>query len=432
MHTKYHCDSISSLPSTEKIASNEPLKFKITLPVYCLSLFKSPTWKLNAPGILYVTDFTTNENTTVHKNVLPQNVDINFFINKHVKSDKVLSIGVPAHLMDKVSRELSRTNLAMQDYNFSAPDNCQFEQEGAFARVVFILKLYRGAIEGSLIALVTLDKDNIPIFYEEDPRLDKLVSRYIEYSSPTIMNNIAPHFPIESFKSASNKRSSEEESKAPFLSNLPPSKVQKVPNGINLAFHQHTNFDDSQRPITSTQQYSSDDVPPSSFHSTQVTQGSGFVPASFDDFLVNRVTVDQVLKLPMTPEEIKKGTVFEVDAYMKGMIPYDTFIVKPFRRTLKVTPFKLVLSDNLPNSALSAVNSLVLEFNTEQEICNFLLVGEIEEVYDRIVHIETMVQKLISSTSIVKNLKIKRTVTLVDKFLRPYWTCSNTLNDLIN
>jgi len=115
MHKRFDSNSLSDLPDTHLIATVDPIKYKISLPVYCLSLFKSPTWKPNAPGILYVTDFTTNEETAFNRNVLPQNVSINFQIEKPIDSDKILSIGVPSHLMDKVWNELSRTNTNMKD-----------------------------------------------------------------------------------------------------------------------------------------------------------------------------------------------------------------------------------------------------------------------------------------------------------------------------
>ncbi|CAG89227.1 DEHA2F11814p [Debaryomyces hansenii CBS767] len=437
MHKKFYSNSISHLPNADQISFIEPVRYKITLPVYCLSLFKSPTWKPNAPGILYVTDFTSNEETAFYRSVLPQNVSINFQIEKPIDSNKILSIGVPSHLMEKVSNELSRTNTSMKDYNFNSPDNCQFESEGIFARVVFILKLYRGCIEGSLVTLVTLDRDNIPVFYSEDKKLDELVSRYMEYSSPEICDSIVPHFPIGNLGSLGDyKRRFEPEIETPSskLSNEPPSKVQKVPNGVSLAFHQHKSFDDTQKPITtSTQPYGSDDVPSSLCNNTQASQNLDFKTNSFDDFLVNKVTVDQLLKIPLNLADIKKGTTFEVDAYIKGILPFDRFVVKPFKRTLKVTPFKLILSDNLPNSALSATNTLVLEFNTEEEICHFLSMSEVEEMYDSIKEIEWAMDKLLSTTSNIRGLRIKRSLSTVDKgFLRPYWTCSNNLNDLIH
>lgn len=437
MYKKFYSTSISNLPNADRISSIDPIRYKITLPVYCLSLFKSPTWKPNAPGILYVTDFTSNEETAFYRSVLPQNVSINFQIEKPVDSNKVLSIGVPSHLMEKVSNELSRTNTSMKDYNFNSPDNCQFESEGIFARVVFILKLYRGCIEGSLVTLATLDRDNIPVFYSEDKKLDNLVSRYMEYSSTEILESISSHFPIKNWGSMDDyKRLFEPEMEAGLSKtyNGPPSKVQKVPNGVSLAFHQHKSFDDTQKPITtSTQPYGSDDVPSSLYNNTQISPNLDFKANSFDDYLVNRVTVDQLLKIPLSLADIKKGTTFEVDAYIKGILPYDRFVVKPFKRTLKVTPFKLILSDNLPNSALSATNSLILEFNTEEEICRFLHVSEVEEIYDNIKETEWAVDKLLSTTSNIKGLRIKRSLSTVDKgFLRPYWTCSNNLNDLIN
>jgi len=216
-------------------------------------------------------------------------------------------------------------------------------------------------------------------------------------------------------------------------SNEPPSKLQKVPNGVNLAFHQHKSFDDTQKPITtSTQPYSSDDVPSSLYCNTQTSQNLDLKTNSFDDFLVNKVTVDQLLKVPLNLADIRRGTTFEVDAYIKGILPFDRFAIKPFKRTLKVAPFKLILSDNLPNSALSANNTLILEFNTEEEICHFLLINEVEEMYDNIKKIELSMDKLLSVTSTIRGLRIKRSLIAVDKgFLRPYWTCSNNLNDFI-
>lgn len=440
MYQNCHCDSIANIPSIEEISSNEAVKYKVTLPVYCLSLFKSCSWKPNAPGILYVTDFTTYPYTAFNNQVLPHNIKLNFHLNAdtngRLESEKVLSINVPNYLMEKVSKELRRTTTNMNDYDFNNPDNCQFEQEGIFSRAVFSLKLYRGAVEGNLISLTTLDKENIPSFYSDDPSIDNLVVRFMNYSNAEAIRHISRHFPISDFMSptSTNKRSNYQMGpQSTQRSDERPTKIQRMPQGTALAFHQHKDLDDTQRPITANTLPNASDDMPSSFYQSQ--NGTSFANSGFsslDEFLVNKITISKLKMIPFTMPEIKKEALFEVAGYIRGVMPSDPFIIKPYKRTLKVASFKIIITDDLHHSILSTHNTLQIEFNTEKEICDFLLVDEVEEIYDKMVQIQKAILRLKSNNATLKNLRVKRCASAASQVvLRPYWTSLTNLNDLI-
>ena len=66
--------------------------------------------------------------------------------------------------------------------------------------------------------------------------------------------------------------------------------------------------------------------------------------------------------------------VFVVDVTVLGMFPQAPFVIKPFNRTLKVAPLKLIVRDQS--------KQLELEFNTPKEICALVGCTEEEELYN--------------------------------------------------
>ncbi|KAG2731359.1 hypothetical protein G9P44_005775 [Scheffersomyces stipitis] len=143
-------------------------------------------------------------------------------------------------------------------------------------------------------------------------------------------------------------------------------------------------------------------------------------------YISKTMSIAQLLKVPLTVEEISKKQIYEVrGAFIKGLQPFRPFIVKPFKRTIKVANFNIVLTDRS--------RDLVVEFHNEIEICHFLGVDEVEEVYNHLSTIEDDIIKLAKlEHPTTNNIRlVRKTKTARDNMLYPYWACLSTLEDLI-
>ena len=99
----------------------------------------------------------------------------------------------------------------------------------------------------------------------------------------------------------------------------------------------------------------------------------------------------------------------------------DTFIIKPFARTLKVSHNKMILyQPNLPHQYLE------LEWNTHNEICSLLSIDEVEQCYELLERIQ---KRLHDVTHTDQTLTVTKSVQK-GVCMRPYWTCINSLKEM--
>ncbi|CAK7892794.1 hypothetical protein CAAN1_01S11716 [[Candida] anglica] len=112
-------------------------------------------------------------------------------------------------------------------------------------------------------------------------------------------------------------------------------------------------------------------------------------------------------------------TTVQISATLKTIYP-SPFIVKPYGRTLKIAPFKLYLQEQ--------EDGLVLEFNSEREICKFLGLIEIEQSLECLSNIEEYA-RILQEKRIYVDIQRKKH-ELATGVTRSYWTCLTTLEDL--
>ena len=414
--------NISSFPSIDEIAERRE-KIKVDLPVYCLSLFKSTTLKDNAPGVLCITDFTEYENTvfnTVILKYLPS-VEFHFDDDLVLESSKVFSVNVPVNMMRETCEDLYKVREEMKAYDFQNPHKCNFEREGIFARAEFILKPYRGSIEGYLISLKLLRGQNFSEWYSKDEKLKKLIERFVVSCPTRVKENTSKHFPLNQFIPRSTSKRSKSGAYirdfAPAVEQEKPRKRQSVVEGANLMFRQQPSTDDTQSPLASASQVKSRDL--------------DLNMSSFDEFLIEKVSIAEALSIPATLKDVKKEYQFEVNGFVLGMLPQESFIIKPFKRTMKVANFKLIISDELREN-YSINQTLCLEFNNDNEICRFFDIHEVEELLDKMDNVRRKLQNLISKRPLLIKFRIKRAyANMGNNILRPYWTSMSTLDSLL-
>lgn len=425
------CNSISELPSPEQIQDSFNDKYKVTLPVYVLLLYKSASWKVNAPGVLYVTDFTPYEESTYNNIALPLTDVANFELEgrseRGLDRNRVFLINVPDHLFSKVEQDLRETNIRMNDYDFSHAHNCKFEQEGMFLRVVFVLKLYQGYVEGTLISFKTLNRSNIKAYYPDHNSVKSLVSNFNSISGPRVIANASMHFPIELFSSGQKKEVKKNSSFASQKSadesseTGAPAKKRQTTSGMALLFQQHKTSDDTQRDI------SIDSQP--SLAENAVDNNSQIQDC--DKFLISTYPFSRMLQVSRKLLEVEDNRVFEFPGCIVGMMPDAPFIVKPFKRTMKATYFKLIVAESRNTTSLSPDSCISLEFHTEREVCDFLLIDEVEELYAHVPRINNSLKTIFCENTHPINLRVRKTVTQGQDMKIPYWTSAVSLNDIL-
>lgn len=161
-------------------------------------------------------------------------------------------------------------------------------------------------------------------------------------------------------------------------------------------------------------------------------------PPLFDDqFLVIRSTVARLRTMvPKDVHSINKKHTFEVYGTIDSIFPGPHITVKPHRRTLKVGSFKIFISDKSCKQDIydeqyaSEANRLVVEFHTEEDVCRFLGVYEVEELHENVSAMQGDIQKLLRPRE--RAIQIQRAVVHLDSgLLRPYWRCMSQMADLL-
>lgn len=120
--------------------------------------------------------------------------------------------------------------------------------------------------------------------------------------------------------------------------------------------------------------------------------------------------------VPYTLEKIK----------VKGMFPFHPIIIKPYARTWKIAPFKIIAEDVEDKNL-----TLAIEISNDDEICKFFNINEIEDVVRKGQRIKAQLQRLLNQKKEVL-LNIKRKIrTLPNNFKYTYWTIDSPINQII-
>lgn len=138
----------------------------------------------------------------------------------------------------------------------------------------------------------------------------------------------------------------------------------------------------------------------------------------FDDYVVNVITLQKLLKVPDTLEIINKRHIFQVKGKLRMTEPWDNFMIKPFKRTFKLSNFKLFLIDN--------DKYLQIEFS-DAELCKFFKITEFEEF---LVNYQPIIENLQLLLKHRFTVKVSKRVREFNGFKNSYWTCTNNIFEL--
>lgn len=424
--------SLSHLIKLSEKGWDEEVEIIVAQPVYCLSLLKSFKWKNTSPGVLHVTDFTscTNKGFPNHEN-LKLHFHINDENDETISNEMVFEICVSPNLMRVVEKELRSSDLNISNYDFDDPERCVVSKEGLFARVEFSIKEYNNQLEPTLISLTVINENNLDDIYPGGGHINNLISRYLDVASQRTLDYIAKHFPIRRFveRHGVEKRtcfkSRAHSIKSQDLNNS--INTGHVPTGAELAFHQVSGASDTQAPL-----FIPDTIPQGSQYLHSIDNSNSNFD-QFDEYVINRVSVRDLLHFPTDYEFAKKNYAFEVSCVVVGLLPSTAIAIKPYVRTLKIREFKIILAEldsNKHPAKFSLAESLILEFYTEKEVCDFLSTNEIEDVYEKLALIQKLLERLQKKNKPIE-VRIRQSLrTLPGGLVMSYWTPITPLSSL--
>lgn len=397
--TQTSCQSISQLPLPDAIRDKRP---EFELPMLLLAAIRCDDWHAKGPGYLVLTDLTPNRNTSVAGGKLPSGMPTEYRLKDDMMDgllniDELFTVNVLCTKFQKLVGFLQQSAPQIIDrYDFKDRNNCNVTLEGLVALVKFTLKVYEGCIEALYSSIRLIDLKNAPLLFPQgDLRLQELLNRFNARSYIGVVDKLKQNLGMDP---TSLRRQVKTEKVLPVRSDRRPNVL-----GTALLFRQNVSEEESsedessqnndlstqaliqplQQPVEEPSpqvlsqlqkkhQTSNGQEPP---RKRQLTQPQVAVRATQPNGVyTSHCTLALLPPLPATMIELRRQLVFLVDVTVLGMFPQGPFVIKPFNRTLKVAPLKLIISDQ--------TKQLELEFNTPKEICALVGCIEEEELYN--------------------------------------------------
>jgi hypothetical protein len=406
------------------------------LPVYVL--YQSDDGK-----DVIVTDFSEICNSvldgnSIKANSLPRNFDLRgtkqvgksklFYVVLNNRQDK-LSIR-PSSTAGKTLTNPSRNHL---------DDASDLQQLLCHQGILIMAKLYINialdGVYGELISWKPLNWSHL-----QSKQSTEFIERYYHHADKHIFKLSKSHYAIEEPASCRDH------------SVTPKIKQESPLVGAQLLFH-NVDEEDSQAPLFPPTQASDEEFPTqhhqrnlSDIGEEQAENDIGqkppenegaFAPTSTSNHtppqlpghlqLIETITIQRLLQLSI-PRELEKGQIYLISGKIKGYIPYHPFIIKPYKRTVKLANFKLVLQQH---NHQETNHQMFLEFHQESQICQFLNLHEPEEVVENFDKINTKFNRLLHNDNMV-DIKVKLYSKHSNKRVYPYWGCISTIDELID
>lgn len=451
----------------------------VKLPVVVLGMVRNPNWGF---GFLLVTDFTDLHCSLYNRNVsvpvsLRQDISVG---GKKLRDSQIMSISIKADALDGIWNSLAGFSPKLAAYNYTDENLGMFPSEGVIANVSFRAKTFRGCVDGllSYVRVATRATLGLPSIAKEfDAKLGNLMLRYAEYMDPPLYNRLLPVFPVEKYMRypgakrvktdygvelrAQMERARAQVERRPQpaaprssrtggTSALPPASraPPTAPTAPALAPASGPSSAPpaTGKPLTARAPQSSSSAPaPAAAVPTVVAPASSRSPAteaagepmhrsaslappapSTLSLTARGHTADAPFAswCALEPAVVAEGARFRVRARIASLDPDGRVFVKPFRRTLKLAPLRLVMTDQ---SSLSS--RACAEISLESEWCAFLAMDEIEESLAQLLHLSALIQ-LLPGRDVL--LVVERRLFSFDfGYSRPYWGLVSTLNDLV-
>lgn len=435
--------SVSALPSAEEVISQRRrnIGYKVTLPCYVLSFCTSP--QFNGHGYLFVTDFTKNKESLVAKGGPTSLLRKHFFIGSgpEISEDLVFSISFPKkdipQLMNSIMGSIKPERRSY--YDFNDVDKCQLELEGIFLNLTFKLNDYQNLLLGYYFKHEVLNSFTIDKYYPQDggkayviPNLSRRYCEYSDFYHTTCVRENSPfpiskYIDIEEFDFGNNQENEfstiefgETQANGPIVSQIKRRRLNEFyeteeDSQQPIRLYTESQPVNNQRVILDTQRSQLEDIEDVEFSDENEDIENSLPPLTRLGEL-KQLAHEQVKH---GYEHIKRSPPIRVRARLQSFEPRHQFILKPFGRTMKISNFKMNLADN------STV--FPVEFNTQEEICQFFRIKEIEEITRDMVRVLTRLNHLPTNSQQIDLLLQQKIMPLqpTSSLMRTYWTCQN-------
>lgn len=399
-------------------------------PCVVLALCKPPTWNF---GFLLITDFTKYPSPNYNKSKTMNNLYSSLRLGTldNISKDLIFTITVAHHQVQEVWEKLKTFNPNISNYSYEDPERWDLTKEGIISIVNMRIKVFENTTEGFLAHLRecsrTRTKDFLFRRFMKECEFSSFMSRYVKYIDYNLYHTLEPCFPIDVFMKEPEKPSTlppkrGPDTSLPMITQQP--KTRKI-SAAQVAFRQ----------LISQPEESTEEATQSSWAGN--SQDLGFTPTQkphrtlhldpsqgmerWLTYMMNTIHFPDIVSIALNA--IPDHTSFETTARILCIRPPpESIFLKPFKRTLKIAEFSLVLG------ADATAGNLVVEFHHESEITSFFGVEEIEELLDVI---DGLTDELVALQSNEVTVRIqKRTACLDFGFKKAYWGCGSRLADL--
>lgn len=433
------CGSIEELPPPSVIANSDGPRYA-NLAVVVLAMCKLPAWHF---GFLLVTDFTKYRQGLYNREKLTSKLDQTFmFGGRPVDKDLIFSVTIPLAKMDQYWENLRSFTPAVDKYNYTSPDRWNLLNEGIVVLVNMRLKTFDDTLEGYIAHLRECSRSRMRNqqfrFLLKNHDFDRFMARLTPWVDHALFHTLKPNFPIDVFMKEPPPTTSRTIISSPggkrpgdtsaMITQAP--KARKVVAAQAAFQQQFTQTQQAEVPpegsvpreesvlvsgVDSTGEYSDHRLVTSTQMATQLPNDQ----EKWLTYLVNEVAFPTIAGIAVNT--VPEGTTFETVVRVVSIYPeIERLLIKPFKRTLKVAEFRLLLGDE----------NMAVEFHQEKEITDFFNVEEIEELLDKTEEVTRMLADLLTKEVTIRVQR--RTLGLDFGFQKAYWGCGSNLKDMIS
>ncbi|KAM9903708.1 hypothetical protein OXX79_003175 [Metschnikowia pulcherrima] len=419
--------SISGIPSA-KVLSDTGERAYVTLPVVVLAMLD-----VGRMTFLQVTDFSPHPDSAFALEISPKRLPSEFMVgSKSVEPNEILTIAVTPSKVRYVWKTLASYGEPMTSHDYRDENRCNLAHMCIIVRLNFKIQTYQGGLEGFYGHIHAWERgpDGTDDLWEGE-QLDGLMHRLSLRMTSSLYAQLSLRFPIgryiDKFVASDAATTTQYAvSTSPVVKQSEPMQTQILTENVkkrrldprDAVFQQQlTQLPTQNEPYTfadvsgDAQSEEHDSFGARSENSSRTTTKTWRARNTVDFNTLSRIEC----------HSLPKQTEFETKALIADIIPSpEAIFVKPFKRTLKISPFRVLLTKGdewVTSEALS-----------EQDVCHFFGVEEAEEV------IHCMPELIMAMKSLLRKevgISVKKQVKkLASGHEYSYWAIVSSLNFL--
>lgn len=431
-------NSISELmPAAELTKLSLDKRPYTTLPVVVLALRV-----LKKMAILLVTDFTSHPDLGFAKGNLPSFLPKDFVIGtKRIENSQVLAVGLPSNRAQYVWQSFECPDLKNGDYDFHHEDKCDILGLCIIMRLNFKSQTFKNGLEGFFGHIYPWDhgilEEDHSQNHKEDEVFQGFMDRLAQRMDPDLYTQLSHRMPLEKYipipETPAQDMDLTADASSSTVGGLNPVNVEISSTGTKKrrldprdAIYQQQ-FTQATQPngqahISNMLLLSEAQKSAMLQEYTQNTQLPSALPNTPKPKVWNlRNNVDFDVLYGIECHQIPERTCFVTNAVVAGIEPHPEFVfVKPFGRTLKISPIRFLLQESQ--------KYISVEASVEEDLCQFFGIPEVEVAIHHVYDFVTAL-KMVAGRKLEISLE-KRTRILASGHEHPYWGISSSLRSL--